>query len=136
LSACTGVVDSTRLANYQYEVLGYVDRTDPKLEWRYACITNLNTTYSPKFNAYCIQNGKITEMKVHKAIPRNDKRCKVSFKQVPFEEGEIIYIKDCKKEPKKIKVDDEWQIVPDTYEWWIKDYCKVVANEKKEVSDS
>lgn len=128
--------ESTRLANYQYEVLGYVDRTDPKLEWRYACITNLNTTYSPKFNAYCIQNGKITEMKVHKTIPRNDKRCKVSFKQVPFEEGEIIYIKDCKKEPKKIKVDDEWQIVPDTYEWWIKDYYKVVANEKKEVSDS
>ena len=75
-------------------------------------------------------------MKVHKTIPRNDKRCKVSFKQVPFEEGEIIYIKDCKKEPKKIKVDDEWQIVPDTYEWWIKDYYKVVANEKKEVSDS
>ena len=128
--------ESTQLANYQYEVLGYVDRIDPKLEWRYVCITNLNLTYSPKFSAYCIQNGKITEMKVHKTIPRNDKRCKVSFKQVPFEEGEIIYIKDCKKEPKKIKVDDEWQIVPDTYEWWIKDYYKVVTNEKKEVSDS
>ena len=128
--------ESTQLVNYQYEVLGYVDRIDPKLEWRYVCITNLNKTYSPKFSAYCIQNGKITEMKVHKTIPRNDKRCKVSFKQVPFEEGEIIYIKDCKKEPKKIKVDDEWQIVPDTYEWWIKDYYKVVANEKKEVNDS
>ena len=83
-----------------------------------------------------VENGKITEMKVHKTIPRNDKRCKVSYKQVPFEEGEIIYIKDCKREPKKIKVDDEWKIVPDTYEWWIKDYYKVVANEKKEVSDS
>lgn len=128
--------DSTKLVNLQYDVLKYVDYIDAKLDWRYVCITDLNTTYSPKFNSYCIQNGKVVEMKIHKTIPRNDKRCKVSYKQIPVEDGEVIYIKDCKKEPKKIKVGDDWAIVPDTYEWWIKDYVKIVANEKKEVNAS
>lgn len=125
--------NSTKLANLQYEVLGYVDYTDPNLDWRYVCITDLNTSYSPKFRSYCIQNGKAIEMKIHKTIPRNDKRCKVSYKQIPVEDGEIIYIKDCKKEPKKRKVNDEWEIVPGEYEWWIKDYIKIVENEKEEV---
>ena len=123
---------STKIVYYQYDVLGYVDYIDASLEWRYACITDLNTTYSPKFNAYCISNGKVTEMKIHKTIPRNDKRCKTSYKQIPIQDGEVIYIKDCVKQPKKVKVGDNWEVVPDTFEWWIKDYYVV---EKKEVKE-
>lgn len=124
--------ESTIIAKYQYDVLKYIDFTDSKLDWRYVCITDLNTTYSPKFNAYCISNGKVIEMKIHKTIPRNDKTCKVSYKQIPIEDGEIIYIKDVKKQPKKIKVGDDWQIVPNSEEWWIKDYSMVLKNEKED----
>lgn len=111
-----------KLVVFQYEVLGYVDITDQNLEWKYICITNLNTTYSPKFSAYCICNGKSQEMKVHKTIPRNDKRCKTSFQQLPFKDGDVLYIKDWKREPKKQKTANGWEAVPGAFEWWIKDY--------------
>lgn len=124
--------NSTKIAQLQYEVLGYVDYTDSSLDWNYVCITDLNTTYSPKFNSYCISNGKTIEMKIHKTIPRNDKSCKVSYKQVPIEDGEVIYIKNCKKQPKKIKIGENWETVPDTFEWWIKDY--IVIEKREEVA--
>ncbi|SEU09774.1 DNA polymerase III, alpha subunit [Lacrimispora sphenoides] len=114
-----------QLVKFQYEVLGYVDYVDDTLEWRYVVITDINTTYSPKFNAYSIGKGKTTEMKIHKTINKRDKAIKTSFNEIPVQDGDIIYIKDVKKQPKKQKVNDEWQIVPDVYEWWIKDYIKM-----------
>ena len=127
-----GEFSSTKIAYYQYDILQYLDYVDEKLDWQNVVITDLNTTYSPKFNAYSISNGKVIEMKIHKTIPRNDKRCKVSYKQIPVQDGEVIYIKDCKKEPKKVKTEDGWDIVPGVFEWWIKDYYIV---EKKEVKE-
>lgn len=126
---CSDVSDeeyeSYILAQMEYEVLGYVEYVDPDLDWRYICVTDLNTNYSPKFNSYCIKNGKIIEMKIHKTIPRNDKKCKVSYQQEPIQDGDIIYIKDCVKQPKKVKTETGWEIVPDSHEWWIKDYVKL-----------
>jgi len=116
---------SCQLAKFQYEVLNYVDYIDENLEWNYVVITDLNTQYSPKFNAYCIKKGKITEMKVHSKINKRDKQIVTSFSEVPFQDGDVIYIKDYKKQPKKRKVGDDWEVVPDTFEWWIKDYKKI-----------
>ena len=115
-----------QLVKFQYEVLKYVDYVDESIEWRYVVVTDLNTSYSPKFNAYSINNGKVVEMKVHKAKPKFDKNVVNSFKEIPFEDGNILYIKIVKKQPKKHKVNDEWVVVPDTFEWWIKDYIKVI----------
>lgn len=115
-----------QLVKFQYEVLKYVDYVDESIEWRYVVVTDLNTSYSPKFNAYSINNGKVVEMKAHKAKPKFDKNVVNSFKEIPFEDGDILYIKIVKKQPKKHKVNDEWVVVPDTFEWWIKDYIKVI----------
>ena len=115
-----------QLVKFQYEVLNHVDYVDESIEWRYVVVTDLNTSYSPKFNAYSISNGKIVEMKVHKAKPKFDKNVINSFKEIPFEDGDILYIKTVKKQPKKQKVNDEWVIIPDTFEWWVKDYIKVM----------
>ena len=115
-----------QLAKFQYEVLNHVDYVDESIEWRYVVVTDLNTSYSPKFNAYSISNGKIVEMKVHKAKPKFDKNVINSFKEIPFEDGDILYIKTVKKQPKKQKVNDEWVVIPDTFEWWVKDYIKVM----------
>lgn len=120
---------SYKLASLQYEVLGYMDYVDPELDWRYVCVTDLDTTYSPKFRAYCIQTGKAKEMKIHKKIPYKDERCKVSFSQVPLQDGDVIYIKDCKKEQKKQKTENGWVDVPGKFDWWINDYRKVVSVE-------
>lgn len=113
------------LVKFQYEVLGYVDYIDNSIEWQYVVVTDLNTSYSPKFNAYSISNGKSIEMKAHKTKPRFDKEVINSFNEIPFEDGDIIYIKKVKKQAKKQMVEDKWIEIPDTYEWWIKDYIKV-----------
>lgn len=117
---------TVQLAKFQYEVLGYVDIIDPSLEWRYVMVTNLDTTYSPKFDAYSIGLGKVTEMKIHKKLNKRDKRQKVSYEDLPVEEGDILFINDWKKEKKKKKIDDEWVEIPGVEEKWIKDYFKVV----------
>lgn len=115
-----------QLVKFQYEVLNYVDYIDHTVEWKYVVVTDLNTTYSPKFNAYSINNGKTVEMKVHKTINRRDKDIVLSFNEVPFEDGDVLYIREVKKQPKKVKEGDDWVVVPDTFEWWIKDYVKVM----------
>lgn len=115
-----------QLVKFQYEVLGYVDYVDNSIEWQYVIVTDMNTSYSPKFNAYSISNGKLVEMKVHKTKPRFDKDVINSFNEIPFEDGDIIYIKKIKKQPKKQKIEEKWVEIPDTYEWWIKDYIKVI----------
>lgn len=111
-----------QMVRYQDKYLGYIDKKEEDLEWRYIYVTKLNAMYSPKFSAYCICNGKSQEMKVHKTIPRNDKRCKTSFQQLPFKDGDVLYIKDWKREPKKQKTANGWEAVPGAFEWWIKDY--------------
>lgn len=115
-----------QLVKFQYEVLNYVDYVDESIDWRYVVITDLNTSYSPKFNAYSINNGKVVEMKVHKNKPKFDKEVENSFNEIPFEDGDILYIKKVKRQPKKQKVNDEWVVIPDVTEWWIKDYIKVM----------
>lgn len=114
-----------QLVKYQYEVLGYVDYLDQSLDWRYVVVTDLNTNYSPKFNAYSIGKGKSTEMKIHKSKNKRDKDLVVSFEDIPIQNGDVLYIKKVKKQPKKQKIDGEWKEVLDIMEWWIKDYTKV-----------
>jgi DNA polymerase III alpha subunit/ribosomal protein S28E/S33 len=113
------------LIRFQYDVLKYIDYIDANIDIRYAVITELDTTYSPKFKAYCINNGKIEEMKIHKSINKRDKKTKVSFKECPVENGDIIYIKKCHREPRKRKVNEQWEVVPDVFDWWVDDYTKI-----------
>lgn len=111
---------------YQIEHLGYVEYVNPKLDVRYIVILDIDTTYSPKFKAYCLKTGQICDMKIHSRLIKRDKRIKVSYAEVPVENGDVIYMSRCDKEPKKRKVDDEWQVVPNEFVWWINDYRKVV----------
>lgn len=87
------------LITYQKEYLGYIQYTNEELSWRYVCVTNLDTRYSPKFSAYCLQNGNDMTMKIHKKKPWKDKSCKTSWTELPLQEGDIVYISKCKREP-------------------------------------
>lgn len=112
---------------YQLEFLGYIDYIDENLEEgnRYIVVTDLDTTYSPKFKAYCIGTGETIEMKVKKKLVKKDPAIKVSYAQVPFEEGDILYMQTCRKEPKRKKVDGEWTTVQNEFNWWLINYGQV-----------
>lgn len=120
-----------QLAYNQYSVLGYCDQIFPELDWRYVMVTELNTKWSPRFTGYCLNNGMTQSFKVHKRKPWKDKRCKTSWSELELQDGDIIYIKDSKAEPKRQKIDGEWTDIPNTKEWWIKDYSLVYRDTTK-----
>ena len=114
-----------KLIKNEYEVLGYINRKDSSIDKRYIVVTNLDTTWSPKFEAYCINNGKTCEMKIHNKSKRKNKEIKTYFQDIPIEEGDILYMKAVKKDIKKKMIDGEFVEEEGMYDWWINDYIKV-----------
>lgn len=106
----------------QQEYLSYIDYTDSNLDKRYVVVTNLNTNYSPKFVAYCLNNGKTCPIKVRKNKKNGDVQIKNTFKDTPFEEGDILYMYKLKQEPKAKMVNGEWQRDYKDKEWWLYEY--------------
>lgn len=106
----------------QQEFLSYIDYTNPDLDSRYVVVTNLDATYSPKFNAYCLKNGKTCPMKVRKTRSGKAAAVYTTFKEKPFENGDILYMKKCRQEPKVKMVDGEWIKDYGNKEWWIYEY--------------
>lgn len=112
------------LIKAQQEYLSYIDYTNPDLDARYVVVTNLDTTYSPKFVAYCLKNGKTCPMKVRKTRSSKAAVIYTTFKELPFENGDILYMKNCRKEPKTKNVDGTWIKDYANKEWWLYDYTK------------
>lgn len=112
---------------WQSEFLGYIDYVDSKIDKRYFVVTNLDTAYSPKFNAYCINNGKSVEMRVRKKRnPKNKSdKCETAFSDIPFNDGDILYLKAWGQEPKMKKTDSGWEKDRSIMINWLYDYEKV-----------
>lgn len=106
----------------QQEYLSYIDYTNPDLDKRYVVVTNLDTTYSPKFVAYCLKNGKTCPMKVRKTRTGKAAAIRTTFKEKPFEDGDILYMKKCREEPKTKMVNGDWVKDFTNKEWWVYDY--------------
>lgn len=111
------------LIKFQQEILGYIEMYDERFDKRLVVVTKLDTKYSPKFIAYCLKNRKTSEIKVHKTRNFKDKKIITSFKDLPFEDGDILYMKSCEK---KLKVrrnsDGTWEEIPGEFSWWLNDY--------------
>ena len=114
-----------QLVKFQYQVLNYVDYTCEEMDARYTVVTELDQTYSPKFIGYCLKDGRTAELKIHKKINYKDKRLKVSIRECPIENGDIIYLTDWKREQRRKKVDNHWEDVPGIFDNWVKNYYKV-----------
>ena len=111
------------LIKFQQEVLGYIEFSNSEFDKRIVVVTNLNTNYSPKFDAFCLNNRAITEVKIHKNKNKKDESIKVSWKELPLENGDIIFVNKFKKEPKRRKnKNGEWENIPGVFDWWINDY--------------
>ena len=115
----------TQILKNQVELLGGVAYTDSSMDKRYVVVTKLNTEYSPKFRAYCIATGQTVELKVHKSRNPKDTTVKKSFRDEPFDNGDIIYMKKAVKKPKVTKVGDKWVESDTEVVWWLDDYEKV-----------
>ena len=50
---------------------------------------------------------------------------KKSFRDEPFDNGDIIYMKKAVKKPKVTKVGDKWVESDTEVVWWLDDYEKV-----------
>lgn len=109
---------------YQKEYLGYVEYKNPMLDKRIVLVTNLDTKYSPRFVGYCLNNGKQCDLKIHKKRPWHSESVKTSFNDCPIKDGDIIYMKKCKQEPRRKMVDGQW-VTSSEMDWWIKDYYPI-----------
>lgn len=109
----------------EQEYLSYISYTDPSLDKRYIVVTNLNTNYSPKFVAYCLSTGQTCPMKVRKNKQGRTPGVVTTFKDTPFQEGDVLYMNKLKQEPKAKMINGEWQRDYSDKEWWLYDY-KVV----------
>ena len=110
---------------WQQDLLGYIDYTNPEIDKRYFVVTNLDVTYSPKFTAYCINNGRSVDMKVRKRKNPKDKNytnIKMTFNELPFNNGDILYLKSWGKEPKIKKTEDGWEKDSSVMYNWMYDY--------------
>jgi len=118
----------------QQDFLSYIDYIDPNIGGdpekasRYVVVTNLNSTYSPVFKAYCIKNGQMCDIKVHKTRNPKDKNVITSFANKPFEDGDVLYMKKTTKKPRYrkegVKPDGspDFKPIPGEYIWWLDDY--------------
>lgn len=116
---------STVLAKYEYGVLGDITKVDPSVD-RHICVAmGLDTKFSPRFVGYCLANGKRQEMRVHKRKDGRNRLIKESFDSVPFEDGDLIYLKNCERKARQRKVNDKWVTVPGVFDWWVNDYSVI-----------
>ena len=121
----------------QQEFLSYIDYTDPSLSPRYVVVTNLNTTYSPVFDGYCLKTGDICSFKVHsKSNPKATQKV-MSFKMMPFENGDILYLDKCSKKNRVRKGKEgepAWVDIPDEWVWWADVYSIANLSIKAKIS--
>lgn len=111
------------LIQFQQDILGYIEYSNPELDKRLVVVTKLNTEWSPKFEAFCLNNRQVAEIKIHKKKNPRDKKIKTSWSDLPLNNGDIIYMKECSSEPKRRKNSNgQWENIPGQIDWWLNDY--------------
>jgi len=112
---------------FQREYLGYVNISDPSIDKRYILVTNLDTKYSPKFDGYCLSNGKSQKLKARRK-PKRRQPNNTFFEDRPFEEGDIIYVNNFERKMGMKKVDEDW-VETGEFDWWCKNYRLIKEGE-------
>ena len=107
---------------WEREYLGYIEYKNPSLSPRIVMVMDLDTKFSPRFTGYCLKTGETKDLKIHKKRIWNRPDVITAFADLPVKNGDLIYLKKCKQEPKMKKVGDKWVKDYGQMEWWIKDY--------------
>lgn len=99
----------------QIEHLGYVDIVGDQYSG-IACVTSIDTKYSPRLTLYSLKNGTSYQCKI-------DKR---TFSQTKLAKGDILKVMSNRFKP-RVKKDENgnWVEIPDTRELWITKYQRL-----------
>lgn len=114
----------------QQEYLSYIEYTNPELNKNYIVVTDLNTDYSPKFTAYRLCDGKSCRLKVRKNKKGRTPGIVTTFKDTPFENGDIMLIVKTRQEPGGKFVNGKYERDYSIKEWWVTEY-RIVSSEIK-----
>lgn len=109
----------------QNELLSFMNYTDSTADPLMVCVTKLNTTYSPTFTAYRIKDGGTMDFKVHKSRKPRDPYILKSYRDLPFQDGDILYLKKWDHKPRVVKDENApngWREIPGEQVWWLIDY--------------
>ena len=69
--------------------------------------------YSPKVTLHSLRSGYADTLKISKK------------KYFPLSAGDMVICHDFEKKPAVKKIDGEWVEIPETFNWWIRDYEKM-----------
>ena len=101
--------------NAQIEHLSYVDIVGDQYSG-IACVTAIDTKYSPRLTLYSLKNGTSYQCKI-------DKR---TFNQNKLAKGDILRVLANRFKPKVKKNEQgDWEEIPDTRELWITKYKRL-----------
>lgn len=101
------------------EILGYIHSIYPKIDKRYVYVLSLDTKFSPRIQAYCLNNGKQASLKVQNKIYENK----------PFIGGDILFCKTLEKKPQVRFVDGNFvEDLEAEEQWWISSYDIIDIN--------
>ena len=99
----------------QIEHLGYVDIVGDQYSG-IACVTSIDTKYSPRLTLYSLKNGTSYQCKI-------DKR---TFSQTKLAKGDILKVMSNRFKPRVKKDEDgNWVEIPNTRELWITKYQRL-----------
>lgn len=99
----------------QIEHLGCLDIMDDRYS-KMLVVMSVDLTYSPKLKTHSLKNGTTIEVKI-------DKR---TYNKNKIDRGDIIYVANQKREPKKRRLENgKWESIVGTSEIWLKEYKKV-----------
>ncbi len=110
---------------FQKKCLGYVNYTNDSLDKRLIIVTGLDTKYSPRFEAYCLNNGKTETLKIQR-VPKRRRKGVVYYEDRLIKEGDILYATRMERKSRNKKVGNtgtpaDWQPTSE-FDWWLRDY--------------
>jgi len=110
----------TAQIEFDRDILGYVQSIFPNIDKRFIFVLSLQTKFSPRLQAYCLNNGNQGSIKIQKAL----------YDRNVFLGGDILWVGSYKKKP-VVRFEDGKFIKDESgkTEWWI-DTCSVVEPEE------
>lgn len=103
------------LIEAQQEYLGYIDYVNPKMS-NQVLVLDMNTKYTPKLTVYSLAKGNTLDVKIKKPL----------FNKHKISKGMMLLIKKFERKPAYKKTENGFEIVPDKFDWWIRDLGVII----------
>jgi DNA polymerase III alpha subunit len=107
------------------DILGYIHYQIPDLDKGYVYVLDLDTRYAPRFQGYCLSNGRQESLKIYNK----------TFDEKPFEDGAILFCRKFEKKPKITYINGNYvEDLDADPQWWLLSYDVVPLDEFENIS--